>query len=79
MVKKSVAVSPGGDARALALRSIDDKFGVGESVKHLQSIMHRVTEKEVTADSVNAACNCVATINNTVRTAIAAAKFLAEH
>jgi hypothetical protein len=40
--------------------------------------MKKVTEKEVTADTVNAACNCVQNINVTMKTAIQAAKFLSE-
>ena len=40
--------------------------------------MTEVTKNELTADTVNAACNCVSNINNTIKTAIAAAKFLSD-
>jgi len=39
-------------------------------------MMERVTEKEITPDTVNAACNCVQNINLTIKTAIQAARFL---
>lgn len=41
-------------------------------------MMQKVVEKEMTPDTVNAACNCVSNINSTIKTAIAAAKFLAD-
>lgn len=62
----------------MALTDINDRFGVGDSVRQLQSLMREVTKKELTADTVNAACNCVGNINTTIKTAIAAARFLAE-
>ena len=65
--------------RREALTAIDDRFGVGESVKHLRKMMTEVTQKEMTPDTVNAACNCVSNINSTIKTAISAAKFLAEN
>ncbi len=41
-------------------------------------MMKEVTKKEMTADTVNAACNCVTNINNTIKTAIAAARYLSD-
>lgn len=38
--------------------------------------MSEVTKEEVTADTVNAACNCVQNLNLTIKTAMQAAKFL---
>lgn len=76
MSDKSVATI--GDAKRAALTDINDRFGVGASVKQLQKLMQEVTQKEVTADTVNAACNCVQNINLTIKTAIQAAKFLSE-
>lgn len=64
------------DARRMALRDIDDRFKVGDSVRHLKYLMTKVTEDEVTADTVGAACGCVAQINSTLKVAIMAAKFL---
>lgn len=48
-------------------------------MKHLRKMMTEVTQKEMTPDTVNAACNCVSNINSTIKTAISAAKFLAEN
>ena len=61
-----------------ALMEISDKFGVVETVKTLQHLMIEVTKKEITADSVNAACNCVQNLNLTIKTSIQAARFLSE-
>lgn len=66
------------EARQTALRRIDEQFQVGTSVKTLQNLMKDVTAKELNAETVNAACNCVNQINSTLKTTIAAAKFLAE-
>lgn len=57
---------------------ISDRFGVVNTVKQLQSMMTEVTKKEVSPDSVNAACNCVQNINLTIKTAIQAARYLSE-
>lgn len=65
-------------SKGLALRDISDRFGVVETVKSLQSMMNEVTKKEITADTVNAACNCVQNINLTIKTAIQAARYLSE-
>lgn len=62
--------------RREALADINDQFQVGESVKQLQHLMKEVTKKEVSADTVNAACNCVSNINQTIKTVIQAANFL---
>lgn len=76
MAEKSVAVLT--DAKRNALSDINDRFGVGESVRQLQGLMREVTKEKVTADTVNAACNCVQNINLTIKTAIQAAKFLSD-
>lgn len=57
---------------------IDDKFKVGETITQLHSMMKDVTAKELTPNTVNAACNCVARLNETINTAIQAARFLNE-
>ncbi len=64
--------------KRVALSDIQERFHISDSVKHLQKMMTEVTAKEVTADNVNAACNCVSQINQTIKTAIAAAKFIAD-
>lgn len=61
-----------------ALVEVQDRFNVARTVQHLQSIMERVTENEISADTVNAACNCVASLNLTIKTAINAAKFISD-
>lgn len=76
MSDKNVATL--GDAKRAALTDINDRFGVGESVRQLQGLMKEVTKEKVTADTVNAACNCVQNINLTIKTAIQAAKFLSD-
>ncbi|MGZ3742728.1 MAG: helix-turn-helix domain-containing protein [Pseudobdellovibrionaceae bacterium] len=57
---------------------IDDKFKVGETITQLHQMMKDVTSKELTPNTVNAACNCVARLNETIHTAIQAARFLNE-
>jgi DNA-binding CsgD family transcriptional regulator len=57
---------------------IDDKFKVGDTITQLHTMMKDVTSKELTPATVNAACNCVARLNETINTAISAARFLNE-
>lgn len=57
---------------------VDSKFKVGEAINHLHGMMKSVTEKDVNPATVNAACHCVAKINETIDTAIKAARFLNE-
>lgn len=44
-----------------------DVFDTREVVTTLNSLMNRVTEKDVTADTVNAACNCASQITQLLR------------
>lgn len=67
-----------GHDKHLALREISDRFGVVDTVRALQKMMVDVTAKEMTADTVNAACNCVQNLNLTIKTAIQAAKYLSD-
>ena len=76
MVTKDVAVVD--STKQFALREISDRFGVVSTVNQLQEMMKEVTKKEVSPDSVNAACNCVQNINLTIKTAIQAARYLSE-
>lgn len=64
------------DTRRGALKDITDRFGVKETVEHLQGIMQQVTKDKITPDTVNAACNCVQNLNLTIKTAIQAAKYI---
>lgn len=76
MADKNVEVIDG--TKTMALREISDRFGVVDTVKTLQHMMKEVTKKEITADTVNAACNCVQNLNNTIKTAIQAARYLSD-
>ena len=76
MATKDVTVVD--QTKQIALREISDRFGVVDTVNQLQVMMKEVTKKEVTPDSVNAACNCVQNINLTIKTAIQAARYLSE-
>lgn len=64
--------------KAIALREISDRFGVVDTIRTLQGMMTEVTKKEITPDTVNAACNCVQNLNLTIRTAIQVAKYLSD-
>lgn len=59
-----------------SINFIHDKFGVGQTVDQLQHMMKEVTKEGINANNVNAACNCVARLNETIDTAIKAARFL---
>ena len=58
---------------------VADKFSLGDTVNHLHKMMKSVTDKEITCDTVTAACMCVGKLNETIDTAIKAAKFLSDH
>ncbi len=64
------------EKRKAAVIFVDQQFGVSRTVSHLQSLMTEVTKDRVSADTVNAACNCVQNLNLTIKTAIQAARFL---
>lgn len=68
----------GGDARRAAVQFVDSQFGVSKTVGHLQALMTEVTKDKITAETVNAACNCVQNLNLTIKTAMQAARFLSE-
>jgi DNA-binding CsgD family transcriptional regulator len=57
---------------------IDKQFKIGETVYQLQSMMKEVVKKEMTPATVNAACNCVSRLNETIEIAIQASRFLNE-
>lgn len=57
---------------------IDEKFMIGNTISQLHTMMKEVTKQEINPATVNAACNCVARLNETINTAIMAAKFLNE-
>lgn len=55
-----------------------DKFKVGDTVDHLYTMMKKATEKDYSPSAINAACNCVCRMNETINTVINAAKFLSQ-
>lgn len=55
---------------------VNDQFRVGDTVNQLHHMMKTVTKDQINPATVNAACNCVARLNETISTAIQAAKFL---
>lgn len=57
---------------------IDKQFKIGETVNQLQAMMKEVVKKEMTPATVNAACNCVSRLNETIEIAIQASRFLNE-
>lgn len=73
--KNVEVIEPG---KQVALREISEQFGVVDTVRTLQKMMKEVTAREVNADTVNAACNCVQNLNLTIKTAIQAARYLSD-
>jgi len=57
---------------------VNEKFALDETVGQLHLMMSEVTKEEISPKTVNAACNCVQQLNNTIDMAIKAAKFLSE-
>lgn len=78
LAQGSRAVQVVGKSQEDKITFIDEKFRVGETISQLHSMMKDVTKNELTPNTVNAACNCVARLNETINTAIQAAKFLNE-
>lgn len=60
------------------VRFVNESFGVSKTINQLQGMMNDVIKDEVTPATVNAACNCVARLNETIDVAIKAARFLGE-
>lgn len=79
MDKKTTSLVEKTSRQKKALETIDEKFKVGDVMNHLHSMMKGVTEKEMTPDTVMAACQCVSKMNEVMDTAINAAKFLKEN
>ncbi len=49
------------------LEYVQEKFDVGSSVELLHKMMKEVTQKEFSSRNVNAACNCIHELNNTIK------------
>ena len=60
------------------IQYIDESFHIGATINQLHHMMKTVTEEQINPATVNAACNCVARLNETINTAIQAARFLNE-
>jgi hypothetical protein len=58
------------------IKFIDSQFNISGTMTHLNTMMKEVTKKEITPNTVNAACNCIARMNETINTSIQAARFL---
>ena len=65
-------------SREQKVNAVVEKFHVGKTIEHLHHMMKEVTKKEINANNVNAACNCVSRLNETIDTAIKAARFISE-
>lgn len=57
---------------------IDQKFSVSKGINHMYGLMQEITNKEMNTQTVHAACECLGKINETINTAITAARFLNE-
>lgn len=51
----------------LVEKTTDNTFTTKKVVRTLESLMNRVTEEEVTPDTVNAACNCADKITDMLK------------
>lgn len=60
------------------LNYINETFNITDTVNHLHKIMKEVTSQEITSKTVNAACNCVSQLNQTINTTIHAARYLSQ-
>jgi len=74
--KTSSVVVPDKKTAEQKIKFIDETFKVGETITQLHGMMKDVTKDGINPNTVNAACNCVARLNETINTAIAAARFL---
>jgi len=55
---------------------IDKQFMISETMNHLGFLMKEITKEKIDTNTVNAACNCIARMNETINTSIQAARFL---
>ena len=55
---------------------VDKHFKISSTINKLHHLMEEVTKDEVSARTVNAACNCISQINQIINTTISAAKFI---
>lgn len=57
---------------------INETFQFSKSINQLHSMVDGIVKQEINANNVNAACNCIARLNETVDTLIKATKYLDE-
>lgn len=55
-----------------------DRFRVGDTVDQLHIMMKEATKSDYSPNAINAACNCVARLNETINTVINAARFVSQ-
>lgn len=67
-----------GSKKHKQIEFIAEKFSVGETIETLHVMMKEVTKKDINPATVNAACNCVQQLNNTLNSVINAARYLDE-
>lgn len=60
------------------IQFVNDTFKVGNAIEQLHHMMKNVIKEDINPATVNAACNCVARLNETINTAIQASRFLNE-
>lgn len=60
------------------IQYIADTFGLKSTVEQLHHMMKEVTKTQLTPQTVNAACNCVQQLNQTIDMAIKASRYLSE-
>lgn len=59
-------------SREIQKTGMEENYNTKKVVTTLQGLMERVTEKNVTPDTVNAACNCASRIVDVLRVHIEA-------
>lgn len=71
---------PGNDVanRRKDIEFVQENFNVKNTVEQLHKMMSEVTKDEINPRTVNAACNCVHALNQTIDMTIKAARFLNE-
>lgn len=60
------------------LNHVNETFKITNTINQLHAMMKEVTKEEINPRTVNAACNCVQQLNNTIDMTIKAARYLGE-
>jgi len=72
--RRNMAIVPKSQEEKIGF--INSTFKVSNTIEHLHKMMTEVTSAEMSPATVNAACNCIGKLNDTINTAIQAARFL---